>query len=119
MKTVTDTRRSVMNIAWSAMRTEPARAFADCLRGAWKWVKKSALAAAKFMARARRTGGQLNLSPRCCRSNGNLSPVRRRKPKPIRGLGHDRAPLGQGGRASFLVELAADGMALLAKVIMN
>lgn len=68
MTTANDTRRSIMNIAWSAKRTEPARAFADCLRGAWAWVKKSALAAAKMMARARRAGGRLDLSPSLIRS---------------------------------------------------
>lgn len=68
MQSANAVRRSVMNIAWSFQRSEPARAFADCLRGAWKWVKASAKTAAKFMARARRNGGRLNLSPSLIRS---------------------------------------------------
>ena len=35
----------------------------------------------------------------------------------MRGLGHDCPPLGQGGRASLLVELAADEMALLVEMV--
>jgi hypothetical protein len=65
---IAETRRSVMNIAWASKRSEPARAFADCLRGAWKFVKGMAAAAAKMMAKARRAGGRLNLSPSLIRS---------------------------------------------------
>ena len=54
---------------------------------------------------------------RCCQSNGNSSPSRRSSPKPKRGLGHDCAPLGQGGRASLLVEFAADEMAFQIKMV--
>ncbi len=73
MTTTTETRRSVMNIAWSAKRAEPARAFADCLRGAWKWVKASAKHAAKFMAKARRNGGRVNFSGSLIRSPSTAS----------------------------------------------
>jgi hypothetical protein len=46
MKTTTETRRSVMTVAWCLFRTaadagEP-RSFADALSGAWRWVKKLA-----------------------------------------------------------------------------
>ena len=62
MPTATQTRRSVMNVAWAFKRAEPARAFADCLRGAWKTVKALAKDAAKFMARVRRGGGRVSLA---------------------------------------------------------
>ncbi|WP_428149707.1 hypothetical protein [Brevundimonas sp.] len=46
MTTTTETRRSVMKVAWSlfreAARSEDARSFADALAGAWRWVKKLA-----------------------------------------------------------------------------
>lgn len=31
--------RSIMQMAWSFLRSEPGRAFADCLRGAWKFIR--------------------------------------------------------------------------------
>lgn len=34
--------RSLMVRAWAAYREEPARAFADCLRGAWRAAKRMA-----------------------------------------------------------------------------
>ena len=55
----------------------------------------------------------------CCQSNGNVSPVGRRGPKPEPRLGHDCAPLRQGGGASFPVEIFADEVALLTKMIVN
>jgi hypothetical protein len=68
MTAANETRRSVMNTAWSFKRSEPARAFAECLRGAWKIIKRLARSAASLMARARRNGGRLNLSPSLIRS---------------------------------------------------
>jgi hypothetical protein len=46
MTTANNTRRDVMNIAWSLFREaaksgEP-RTFADALTGAWRWLKKLA-----------------------------------------------------------------------------
>jgi hypothetical protein len=32
--------RRIMRQAWYAFRAEPARAFADCLRGAWAFCKR-------------------------------------------------------------------------------
>ena len=55
----------------------------------------------------------------CCQSNGNSSPLGRTKRKPELALSHDCAPPGQGGRASLLVELAADEVALLLKMVVN
>ena len=34
-------------------------------------------------------------------------------PRKMRGLGHERLPLGQGGRAALLVGLAVDEVAFL------
>ncbi len=46
MTTATETRRSVMKVAWSlfreAAKTGEVRSFADALAGAWRWVKKLA-----------------------------------------------------------------------------
>lgn len=56
-------RRQIMQTAWGFRRDEPARAFADCLRGAWKFVRGMAKAAAAFVRRARRSGGRVALSP--------------------------------------------------------
>lgn len=40
---MTDTRkaflRELMALAWSLYRSDPARTFADCLSGAWRWSK--------------------------------------------------------------------------------
>jgi hypothetical protein len=57
MKVTNETRRRVMNVAWSFRREEPTRSFADCLRGAWKWIKGMAKTAAHFMARVKRSRG--------------------------------------------------------------
>lgn len=46
MTTATETRRSVMKVAWSlfreAAKAGERRAFADALAGAWRWIKKLA-----------------------------------------------------------------------------
>lgn len=48
MTTAANTRRTVMNVAWSlfreAAKAGEARTFADALTGAWRWVKKLATA---------------------------------------------------------------------------
>jgi hypothetical protein len=54
--------RSIMLMAWDFRRGEPGRAFADCLRGAWKLSKKLARAAARIVKQAARNGGHLRLS---------------------------------------------------------
>ena len=56
---------------------------------------------------------------RCRQSNENLSPLGRNEPKPNLALSHDCAPLGQGGGASFPVDLAADEVALLTEMVVN
>ena len=38
-------------------------------------------------------------------------------PRKMRGLGHERLPLGQGGRAALLVGLAVDEVAFLVEVV--
>ena len=63
--------RSIMLIAWDFRRADPARTFADCLRGSWAWSKRMAKHAAKFMKRAAK-GGVVRLSPDLTRS-----PIRR------------------------------------------
>ena len=60
--------RSIMLMAWSFRRADPARSFASCLRGAWKWSKGMAKEAARFMARARKGGGMVRLSSDLIRS---------------------------------------------------
>jgi hypothetical protein len=62
------TRRSIMLMAWDAKRTESARTFSDCLKGAWRFARKMAKATANLMARARRQGGRLRLSLSLIRS---------------------------------------------------
>lgn len=54
--------RSIMGVAWSFSRTDPTRAFSDCLRGAWRWCKGMAKTTAAFMKRARKAGGAVKLS---------------------------------------------------------
>jgi hypothetical protein len=51
MSPANQTRSRVMLIAWDARRLNPAQPFADCLRGAWKFMK--ALAAYNPLRRAR------------------------------------------------------------------
>lgn len=68
MTPANETRRDVMRLAWSAQRAEPARAFADCLRGAWAMIKGLAKSAARLLARAKRSGGRINFSPSLARS---------------------------------------------------
>lgn len=63
--------RSIMATAWSFRRSEPGRAFADCLRGAWKLAKGMAKAAAKLVARAAKSGGSIRFN------DLTQSPVRR------------------------------------------
>lgn len=60
-------RKCAMVWAWDARRADPSRAFADCLRGAWKWIKKLDKSAAKLRARIRRFG-RLDLSRSLIRS---------------------------------------------------
>ena len=72
MTPANQTRRTVMLTAWSFRRAEPTRAFADCLRGAWKWIKRLDKATDKFLANARKAGGVVRFSPDLTRS-----PIRR------------------------------------------
>jgi hypothetical protein len=60
--------RSIMLMAWSSKRETPTRAFADCLRGAWKYTKASEKYVAQFMKRARANGGVVRFSPDLTRS---------------------------------------------------
>ena len=62
------TRRSVMLTAWAFRREEPSRAFSDCLRGAWRWIKRVDKATGKFLQRAQKAGGVVRLSPDLTRS---------------------------------------------------
>ena len=68
MTAANQTRRSVMLLAWSFRRAEADRAFADCLRGAWKMIKGLAKAATKLKARAGRNSSRLAFSPSLIRS---------------------------------------------------
>jgi len=68
MTITNETRRRIMLLAWDAKRSEPARTFADCLRGAWAFTRRMAKAAANFMGRARRHGGRVQLAPALYRS---------------------------------------------------
>ena len=56
-------RKFVMSFAWSSKREEPARSFADCLRGACAYLRRSLAHAVKFMAKARRSNGVVSLRP--------------------------------------------------------
>lgn len=56
--TTNETRRRVMQTAWSLFRADPARGFADALSGAWRWVKRAAERAAEATAWMRRAGGR-------------------------------------------------------------
>ena len=60
----------LMTMAWDFRRSEPGRAFADCLRAAWKLTKGLAKEAARFRAKA--AGGHVRLSPSLI-----SSPIRR------------------------------------------
>ena len=62
------TLRSIMITAWSFRRSEPTRAFADCLRGAWRMIKRLDRATCKFLQRAQKVGGVVRLSPDLTRS---------------------------------------------------
>lgn len=55
--------RSIMGMAWDFKRTEPDRAFSDCLRGAWKLSKRLAAEAARLRSVARRGSNTLRFSP--------------------------------------------------------
>jgi hypothetical protein len=57
-----------MLLAWDAKRAEPARDFADCLRGAWAFARRMADYAAKFMRRSRKHGGRVQFSHSVIRS---------------------------------------------------
>ncbi len=64
---VNKTRRAVMRMAWSFKRAEPARSFADALRGAWAYEKRAAKSTAKFM-RTFRPGVRIDFSKSLIRS---------------------------------------------------
>lgn len=68
MTTTNQTRRNVMLTAWSFRRAEPSRPFADCLRGAWRFTKEMAAEVGRFLARAKKGGGQVRLSRSLVRS---------------------------------------------------
>ena len=68
MTKTNQTRRAVMLTAWGFCHGEPARTFADCLRGAWKLTKRLAKATAALMHRASRSVGPVSLSPSLIRS---------------------------------------------------
>ncbi len=72
MNQANQTRRTVMLMAWASRRAEPTRTFADCLRGAWRWVKGMAADAARIMKRARKAGGVIRYS-----SDLTKSPIKR------------------------------------------
>lgn len=55
--------RSIMGMAWDFKRAEPDRAFADCLRGAWKLSKRLDAEGARLRRLAQRSGGALRFSP--------------------------------------------------------
>jgi hypothetical protein len=57
MSAANKTRQSVMSLAWSFKREEMGRAFADCLRGAWKMIKGLTKAVAKLFNGASRSAG--------------------------------------------------------------
>ena len=61
-------RRRIMLMAWDAKRAEPGRDFADCLRGAWRFAKRMADYATKFMRRVRKHGGRVQFSRSLTRS---------------------------------------------------
>ena len=63
-----ETRRSIFLVAWESKRSEPARTFSDCLRGAWAFSRRMAKAAYGFIAGARRHGGRVQFSPALYRS---------------------------------------------------
>lgn len=63
MRITNQDRRFIMSFAWSSKRAEPSRSFADCLKGAWGYFKRSAAHTAKLLARAARSGGLLRLRP--------------------------------------------------------
>ena len=56
----TETRRHVMLMAWGMFRADPARTFADCLRGAWKLNKAPVSHFAKRIQAARANGGRVD-----------------------------------------------------------
>ena len=72
MNAANATRRTVMLTAWGFRRSEPCRAFADCLRGAWKWIKRLDKATGKFLQRAQEAGGVVRFS-----ADLTSSPIRR------------------------------------------
>lgn len=57
MQITNETRRSVMQLAWEMFRDTvtagETRTFADALASAWRFTKRMAAAAAKFMATAK------------------------------------------------------------------
>jgi hypothetical protein len=61
------TRRDVMLIAWDFRRADAGRSFADCLRGAWRWVRRMAADTKVFMAKVR-GARRIDFSPSLIRS---------------------------------------------------
>ena len=59
--------RSIMQTAWEFHRAEPGRAFADCLRGAWKIITGLHRSGAALM-KAKGAAEGLQLSPLLYRS---------------------------------------------------
>jgi hypothetical protein len=58
-------------------------------------------------------------TPGCCQSNRNWSPVRRTLPLPRFSLGHKGFPLSQCSGASGFVNVAADEVTLLTKMVVQ
>jgi len=58
--TANQTRRSVMLMAWGLFRADPARAFGDCLRGAWKLIKAPVSRYAKRIVAAHASGARVD-----------------------------------------------------------
>ncbi len=89
MKITNTERRSVMNVAWSSRRAEPTRSFADCLRGAWKFVKRMLASAERLMAKAHQNGGRISFG----------SVIRSPTSNALRGSRYGRARDWNAGRA--------------------
>ena len=62
---------------------------------------------------------QAELGEGLCHSNGRSSAHGAARPGPKRPLGREGAPFGQCGRASLLVDLAGDEMALLIEMVVD
>jgi hypothetical protein len=62
MTITNQTRREIMLTAWGFRRDDPSRPFADCLRGAWRFVRAIAKEA-KALVRRARGGRRVAFSP--------------------------------------------------------